>query len=190
MPDMFAGDTAPGTTAITDNSASILEQFKLRAVETAKSFMIDMWLARITPDKIMPILHRVLEKAKDEYGDSIKHGDGIYAVGYCVGGRFVILLAKETEAEKSGDEESTKPKQGPYIKAGAVAHAASVNPDDFKGVKAPLSFVCVENDPLFADEVRTAGEDTLSNAQVEHEVQVYPGVPHGKTFVPRAMCVR
>jgi hypothetical protein len=28
--------------------------------------------------------------------------------------------------------------------------------------------------------VRIGGEDSLSDANVEHEVQVYPGVPHGK----------
>ena len=178
MPDMFAGDTTTGT-AITDDSTSLLEQVKLRAVEMAKSFVIDMWLARVTPDKVMPILLKVIEAAKDQYAESIKHGDGIYAVGYCVGGRFVMLLAQETE-KASADEESGSVKSGPHIRAGAVAHAASVIPDDFKNIKAPLSFVCVEDDPLFPDTVRSAGEDTMADANLEHEVQVYPRVPHGK----------
>lgn len=145
----------------------------------AKSFVIDMWLARVTPDKVMPILLKVIEAAKDQYAESIKHGDGIYAVGYCVGGRFVMLLAQETE-KASADEESGSVKSGPHIRAGAVAHAASVIPDDFKNIKAPLSFVCVEDDPLFPDTVRSAGEDTMADANLEHEVQVYPRVPHGK----------
>lgn len=179
MPDMFGSDTAPGT-AIAEDSTSLLEQFKLRAAETAKAFMIDMWLARVTEDKVMPILRKVIEAARDQYADAIKQGEGIYAVGYCVGGRFVILLAKETDGP-AGDEESGSNKIPPYIKAGALAHAASVNPDDFKNVKVPLSLVCVENDPLFPDEVRISGEDTLSVANVEHEVQVYPNVPHGKS---------
>lgn len=180
MPDMFGGDTAAGATAIADDSTSLLEQIKLRAAEAAKSFVIDMWLARITPDKVMPVLHRVIEKAREEYAEAIRHGDGIYAVGYCVGARFVMLLAQENE-KTAGDEESAKAKEGPYIKAGALAHAASVIPDDFKGIKAPLSFVCVENDPLFPDEVRSAGEDAMADRNLEHEVQVYPGVPHGKS---------
>lgn len=178
MPDMFAGDTTSGA-AITDDSTSILEQVKLKAVEMAKSFVIDMWLARITPDKVMPILHKVIEAAKDQYADSVKHGDGIYAVGYCVGGRFVMLLAKGTE-KASADEESGNVKSGPHIRAGVVAHAASVIPEDFEDIKAPLSFVCVEDDPLFPDTVRSTGEDKMSDAQLEHEVQVYPRVPHGK----------
>ena len=182
MPDMFGGDTAPAAT-ITDDSTSVLEQVKLKAVEMAKSFVIDMWLARATPDKVLPILHKVIEAAKDQYADAVKAGDGIYAVGYCVGGRFVMLLAQETEVEKAtNDEESAKGKQGPFIKAGALAHAASVVPDDFYNIKAPLSFVCVENDPLFPDEVRSAGEDVMSDANLEHEVQVYPAVPHGEPY--------
>ncbi|KAF4464447.1 hypothetical protein FALBO_8711 [Fusarium albosuccineum] len=182
MPDLFAGDTAPGATTIADDSTSILEQFKLKAVEVTKSFLIDMWLARVTEDRVMPILHKVIDAAREQYADSIKQGDGIYAAGYCVGARFVLLLAKKTKAAE-GDEESGGVKSGPFIKAGALAHAASVVPDDFKDISAPLSFVCVENDPLFPDEVRIAGEDSMSDANLEHEVQVYPGVPHGFAVV-------
>ena len=178
MPDLFAGDTAPASTAITDDSSSLLEQVKLKAAEVTKSFMIDMWLARITADKVMPILHRVIDAAREQYADAVKQGGGIYAVGYCVGGRFVLMLAKETQEQQQGeDEESGMVQKGPYIKAGAVAHAASVIPDDFKNLKAPLSLVCVEDDPLFPNAVRSAGEDAMSDANLEHEVQVYPGVP-------------
>ncbi|KAM6528562.1 hypothetical protein FALCPG4_009534 [Fusarium falciforme] len=182
MPDLFAGDTAPGATAVTDDSTSILEQFKLKAVEVTKSFLIDMWLARVTEDRVMPILHKVIDAAREQYADSIQRGDGIYAAGYCVGARFVLLLAKKTKVVE-GDAESGGLKSGPFIKAGALAHAASVTPDDFKDISAPLSLVCVENDPLFTDEVRIAGEDTMSDANLEHEVQVYPGVPHGKSML-------
>lgn len=181
MPDLFAGDSAPNSATITDDSSSIIEQVKLQAAGVVKSFFIDMWLARITPDKVMPILHKVIDAAHDQYADVIKNGEGIYAVGYCVGGRFVLLLAQETQDE-GGDEETGALKKGPYIKAGALAHGASVTPGDFNNVKAPLSLVCVENDNLFPDEVRTAGEDAMSKANLEHEVQVYPGVPHGKLF--------
>ncbi|KEY68954.1 hypothetical protein S7711_04619 [Stachybotrys chartarum IBT 7711] len=181
MPDMFGGDTAPGP-AITDDSTSLLERVKIKAVEVTKSFFIDMWLARITPDKVMPVLHRVLDAANDQFADVVASGGGVYAVGYCVGGRFVLLLGKETQ-ETAGDEETPAVKKGPFIKAGAVAHAASVVPDDFKDVNVPLTLVCVEDDPLFPDEVRSAGEDAMSNANLEHQVSVYPGVPHGFAVV-------
>lgn len=179
MPDILGGDTSPISTAITDDSSSVLEQVKLKAVEVTKSFMIDMWLARITPDKVMPILHKVIEAAHEQYAEVVKHGDGIYAVGYCVGGRFVLLLAQESEGADFQQAEQAAAKKGPYIRAGAIAHGASIAPSDFSNLKAPLSLVCIEDDPLFPDEVRKAGEDALTKADLEHEVQIYPGAPHG-----------
>lgn len=178
MPDLFNGDTAPATTAIDDDSTSLLEQIKLKTLEVSKAFLIDMWMARISADRIMSILHQVIDAAHEQYPDAVTQGGGIYAVGYCVGARYVLLLAKG----QGGDDESAAASlKGPYIKAGALAHAASVVPDDFKDLKAPLSMVCIENDPLFPDAVRSAGEDALSKANLEHEVQVYPGVPHGES---------
>lgn len=177
MPDLFGGDIAPANTAIVDDSSSLLEQLKIKTVELSKSFLIDMFLAKTTSDKVMPILHKIIDAANEQYPDAVKQGGGIYAVGYCIGGRFVLLLAKE----RAGDEQSAGAlTKGPYIKAGALAHAASVVPDDFNNLKAPLSLVCVEDDPLFPDVVRSAGEDAMSKANLEHEVQVYPGVPHGE----------
>ncbi|KAG5953775.1 hypothetical protein E4U57_005073 [Claviceps arundinis] len=173
MPDFLSGDTSFASTAIAEGSTSILEQVKLKAAEVTKSFMIDMWLARVTPDKVMPILHKVLEAAQEQFAEVIKAGDGIYCVGYCVGARFVLLLAQESDSDGE--------KKGPYIRAGALAHAASVTPDDFKNLKAPLTLVCVEDDPLFPEAVRVAGEDMMED--LEHEVQVYPGVPHGFAVV-------
>ncbi|KAL2255651.1 hypothetical protein VTK26DRAFT_2943 [Humicola hyalothermophila] len=210
MPDLFGGDPAPnGSRAIAAEFASasssfsatsFLDTFKIKAVETAKSFLIDMWLARHTEEKVLPILHRVLDACRDEFADAVSHGGGVYAVGYCFGARYVLLLAAEkpTATGRSGqssnsgggggggggDEEANRPKTaGPYIKAGALAHATLVSKNDFIGLKAPVSVVCVENDPMFPDEVRMAGEDYMSNNAVEHEVQVYPGVPHGFAVV-------
>jgi len=39
--------------------------------------------------------------------------------------------------------------------------------------------ICVENDQLFPDHVRTEGQKILEENSVEHEIHVYPGVPHG-----------
>lgn len=199
MPDLFEGDVAPNSATIDEDEVSrggsFLDNFKIKAVEGVKSFMIDMWLARHTEEKVVPILHRVIDGAKDEFADAVSNGGGIFAVGYCFGGRYVLLLAAERKAQagagvfgaaqKPADEEAGAQTSGPYIKAGALAHATLVSREDFEGLKAPLSFVCVENDPLFPDDVRTAGEDHMSKVNVEHEVQVYPGVPHGKSSVSR-----
>ncbi|KAK4452431.1 protein AIM2 [Podospora aff. communis PSN243] len=200
MPDLFNGDAAPNASTLADEPTtpgSFLDTFKIKAAETAKSFLIDMWLARHTEEKVMPILTKVIEACKDEFADAVSHGGGIYAVGYCFGGRYVLLLAgarptvtgrgfpwsaMSTPApdEEAGKKAST---EGPFIKAGAIAHATLVSRADFEGLKAPVSLVSVENDPLFPDEVRTAGEDYMRENGVEHEVQVYPGVPHGFAVV-------
>lgn len=207
MPDLFEGDPAPNGSHTTvpehsgpaeSGSPSFLDTFKLKAVETAKSFLIDMWLARHAEEKVWPILEKVIHAAEGEFADAVGNGGGIYAVGYCFGARYVLLLAGErdaaaentgwTGARKPADEEQAEPtkpeKKGPYIKAGALAHATLVSPDDFQGLRVPVSLVCVENDPMFPDEVRTAGEDVMSKNNLEHEVQVYPGVPHGKSRIP------
>lgn len=190
MPDLFEGDVAPNSATVDEEQAtrggSFLDSFKIKAVEGVKSFMIDMWLARHTEEKVLPILHKVIDGAKDEFADAVGNGGGIYAAGYCFGGRYVLLLGSESKAQAGGaqkpaDEEAGPQASGPYIKAGALAHATLVSRDDFEGLKTPVSLVCVENDPLFPDDVRTAGEDYMSKANVEHEVQVYPGVPHGKS---------
>ena len=168
-----------------EKDPSIIEQIKLRAAETAKSFLIDMWLARQTPEKVLPILHKVIEAAKDEFADAVANGGGIYSVGYCFGGRMTLLLAGEKAESTTGwaqqpkDEEAGVVKRGPYIKAGAIAHATLVSKEDFEGTKSPLAFICVENDQLFAEDVKEHGEKHLKEANVESEFKVYSGVPHG-----------
>ncbi|OTB09131.1 hypothetical protein M426DRAFT_133012 [Hypoxylon sp. CI-4A] len=194
MPDLFEGNPAPNSSPIPEaetQGTSFLDKFKLKAAEIAKSFVIDEWLARHTEEKVLPILEKVIEACKGEFTDAVGNGGGIYAVGYCFGGRYVLLLASErgrvqtgwSGAQKPADEEAgdgaNSAKKGPYIKAGALAHGTLVSPDDFQGLEVPVSLVCVESDPMFPDDVREAGEKIMSETNVEHEVQVYPGVPHG-----------
>ncbi|EXJ89570.1 hypothetical protein A1O3_02637 [Capronia epimyces CBS 606.96] len=185
MPDQFRGDAAPNSKAIpAEEHPSILEQVKLRAAETAKSFLVDMWLARQTPEKVIPILLKVIEAVKDEYADAIAHGEGIYSVGYCFGGKYVIMLAGEhpdtvVAGQPQGDEEVGMVKKGPLIKAGAVAHATLVTREDFKAVQAPLALACVENDPLFPEEILQEGRKQFAASNIKHDIQVYSGVPHG-----------
>ncbi|KIX06087.1 uncharacterized protein Z518_04061 [Rhinocladiella mackenziei CBS 650.93] len=186
MPDQFNGDPAPNSkvTPSQDEGSGILEQFKLRAAETAKSFLVDMWLARQTPEKVMPVLLKVIETAKDEYADAVAHGGGIYSVGYCFGGKYVVMLAREhpdgaSPAQAPKDEETGMVKKDPLIKAGAVAHATLVTREDLKAVKAPLTLVCVEHDPLFPDEILEDGRKQFAASNIEHEIKTYSNVPHG-----------
>lgn len=155
MPDQFGGDPAPNTRTMPDDPSEqreigILERVKLTVADTAKSFLVDMWLARQTPEKVLPILLKVIETAKDEYADAVEHGGGIYSVGYCFGGKYTILLAGEKagsdlvgQAAVAKDEEQGSAKKGPLIKAGVAAHATLVTREDLKDVKVPLSLVVV-----------------------------------------------
>lgn len=150
MPDQFSGDPAPNSKTMTeDTGSSWLEFIKLRTAETAKSFLLDMWLARHTTEKVMPIINKVLDTAKDEYADAVANGGGVYAAGYCFGAKYVIILAgedpnKSIRVQPTNDEEQGAiPTKGPFIKAGAIAHATLVTRDDLADVKAPLSMACV-----------------------------------------------
>ena len=100
--------------------------------------MLDMWLARQTQEKVIPILQKVLEGAKEEFADAVANGGGVYAVGYCFGGKYVLLLGAElpdtvAKGQALKDEEQGMSKSDPQIKAGAIAHgmihAMIWNPD-------------------------------------------------------------
>ncbi|KAI9681121.1 MAG: hypothetical protein M1817_002403 [Caeruleum heppii] len=186
MPDLFAGDPAPNGTNMDpkEDNPTIIEQVKLRAAETAKSFLLDMWLARNTSEKVMPILHKVIEGVKDEFADAVANGQGLYAVGYCFGGKYVLLLAGEhpdtvMKGQAVKDEEEGMAVAGPLIKAGAMAHGTLVELEDITSLKAPVSMACVEHDQLFPDAVRKEGIKHLEEKKIEHEVKVYSDVPHG-----------
>ncbi|KAL9122365.1 MAG: hypothetical protein Q9187_001082 [Circinaria calcarea] len=188
MPDQFGGDPAPNSgnpNAVQEAHPSVIEQVKLVATETVQSFMLDMWLARQTPEKVMPILQKVVEGAKEEFADAVANGGGIYAVGYCFGGKYVLLLGSElpdavAKGQAQKDEEQGVVKAKPLIRAGALAHATMVTKHDIEAVKSPISMACVENDPLFPDDIREAAQKNLEEKQIKHEIKVYPGVPHGQ----------
>ena len=193
MPDQFQSDAAPNTAAVSptvaDNTQSadnpsILERVKLGAAETAKSFMIDMWLARQTPEKVLPILHKVLEGAKETFADAVANGGGVYGVGYCVGGKYLLnLLGAQQAQQGQGDEEQASVARDPELKAGAIAHGAMVTKEDLEAVKRPLALVCVAEDNLFPDEVREQGKAALELNAIDHDLRVFEGVPHGFAVV-------
>lgn len=185
LPDQFNNDPLPGSATYSEEKdPSFIERIKMGAVDAVKSFTIDMWLARQTPEKVLPILQKVMDAAKDEFADAVANGGGIYSVGYCFGGRMTLLLAGEKPdtvmwGQQVKDEEAGVVKKGPYIKAGAIAHATLVSKEDFEGTKSPLAFICVESDQLFSEDVREHGEKYLRESNIECEFKTYGGVPHG-----------
>lgn len=190
--ERFAGDPAPNSTTdpnTDEQNPSMIEKVKMGFATTAKSFMVDMWLARQTPEKVLPLLRKVVEGAKEEFADAVANGGGVYAVGYCFGGKYVCLLAAELPDSAAhgqappNDEEAGMAKAEPLIKAGALAHGTLITSEDLQVIKSPISMACVENDQLFPDDVRNAGQSHLEENKVKHEVKVYSGVPHGFAVV-------
>ena len=200
MPDQFSGDAAPNAASTVtpvaaeddentpqspSSSVSILEKIKLGAMDTVKSFMIDMWLARHTPEKVMPVIQKALEGAREEFADAVANGGGVYGVGYCFGAKYIMLLAGgqtgTLENEKSGasDEEQAVEPVKAQLKAGAIAHGTLITKEDIEGIKAPIAMACCENDQLFPDTVREQGRATLELNNIEHDIKVFSGVPHG-----------
>ena len=194
MPDQFGGDAAPST--VTDpnveapKSPSIIERVKLGFAETAKSFVIDMWLARHTAETVLPIVHTVLEQAKDEFADAVANGGGVYAAGYCFGAKYVLILAGERgdgamwgQGKEDEEDAPGTVKTGPVIKAGAIAHGTLIEKRDLTNLKAPVSLVCVENDQLFPQDILETGRAHLEANNIEHEITTYPQLPHGFAVV-------
>jgi dienelactone hydrolase len=192
MPDQFNNDPAPNAVfSAGDNNTSFLESLKLRAAEVAKSFRLDMWLARHTPSSVLPRLSKVLSAVKDEFADAVQAGGGVYCVGVSVGGRHALLLAselgadvlegqKEVSEEAAGKVEEGMIRRGPAVKAAVILHGATIEREDFTGVKSPIALLTVDEDALFSDEVREAGVKSLKEKGVEVQEWTYPGVPHGK----------
>ena len=188
--DRFSGDPAPNSstqkTIAAEENPSVIEQVKLGIASAAKSFTIDMWLARHTPEKVLPILDKVITAIQEEFADAVAHGGGIYAIGYCFGAKYVLLLGSADEIsaatgqmETEGESQAETLKHEPKIKAGAIAHGTHVTVANMENCRVPVCVVAVEDDSLFPDEVRDAGVKKMLDRGNEHELKVYPGVPHG-----------
>ncbi|KAJ8610533.1 hypothetical protein MRB53_038525 [Persea americana] len=194
MPDQFGGDPASSAANIatqqpqspTGEEPSMIERIKMGIAETAKSFSIDMWLAKHTPERVLPILRKVIAGAQEAYADAVANGGGIYGVGYCFGAKYILLLCgslPDTVAKGQKPAEATAEAGevhiGPSLKAGAIAHGTLITKEDIESVKSPVAMVCVENDALFPDHVRKQGKASLELNAVDHDVTVFKDVPHG-----------
>lgn len=191
MPDQFGGDPAPKTTTTPADAAAagvtLIERIKLGMGEAAKSFMIDMWLARHTPSSVLPRVQKAVEGAREAYADAVANGGGIYGAGYCFGAKYVLLLCGSRTEEEAGrkaeDVEDATALKEPELKCGAIAHGTMVTREDIETVRVPVAMACVKDDSLFPDDVREQGKASLELNKVEHDVKVFEGVPHGFAVV-------
>jgi len=197
MPDQFAGDAmsttkteVSGSQSSDEQTPSIIERLKMGIAETAKSFTVDMWLARQSPQKVLSLLYKAIDGAQEAYGDAVANGGGIYGVGYCFGAKYVMLLLGDNPdgvaqgqrpAGSMGEEGESKGE--PKLKAGAIAHGTLITREDMDAVRHPVMMICIPDDPLFPNDVRKAGMDSLaknlSHMENSYREVVYEGVPHG-----------
>lgn len=208
MPDQFNGDPAPNAantatspsaeTRMVGNEAgaqpqahepSIIERIKLGTAEVAKSFLIDMWLARHTAHKVMPILQSVLAGVREQFADAVANGGGIYGVGYCFGAKYVLLLCGEladsvVAGQKAPEDEQERGEvvHGPALKAGAVAHGTLVTREDLEAVRRPVVMVCCRDDPVFPEAIVVKGRESFEKNGVENKIQFFDA-PHGFAVV-------
>jgi len=199
MPDQFGGDDAPkaaNTVAPlspvegSGEGMSIIERIKVGVAEAAKSWSIDMWLAKHTPERVLPILQKALEGAREAYGDALANGGGIYGAGYCFGAKYILLLSGRLpdtvawgQKAVGTDEEAGVVIKGPELRAGVIAHGTMVTKEDVGCVRIPMLMICVKNDPLFPDDVREQGKTAWELSGIEHDVKVFSDVPHGFAVV-------
>lgn len=196
MPDQFAGDalktskTEVSGSGSDEPAPSIIERLKMGIAETAKSFTLDMWLARQSPPKVLSMLYKAIDGAKEAYGDAVANGGGIYGVGYCFGAKYVMLLLGENpvgvaQGQKPAGSMGEEGESGgePKLKAGAIAHGTLITREDMDAVRNPLMLICIPDDPLFPNDVRKTGMDSLaknlSHKENSYREVVYEGVPHG-----------
>ena len=135
---------------------------------------------------MLPLLHKVVESAKEEYADAVANGGGIYGVGYCFGAKYILMLSSELPDTVAWGQEAPKDveqgtvKKEPVLRAGAIAHPTMTTKEDLEAVKSPVYIAAVKDDPMFSeDDALTPGRRTMEANKVEHEIQVFAGVPHG-----------
>ena len=164
---------------------------KLGVASVAKSFTIDMWLARHTPAKVLPILRSVVSSSQEEFADAVANGGGMYGVGYCFGAKYILLLSAagggeqdpDTQSSQSQAEEGHARSPKPVLKCAAIAHGTDITTSDLSSVRVPLCIVAVKEDPLFPDHIRKQGHEALKENGVKVDLEVYEGVPHGFAVV-------
>ncbi|KAI0328444.1 alpha/beta-hydrolase [Cubamyces sp. BRFM 1775] len=122
-----------------------------------EGFDVRAWVApkRVRAAELLPPW---IEAVRAQYGSDKKY----VCVGYCFGAPYVMDHIKTD-----------------WIKAGAFAHPAFLNEDDFRGVKQPLLLSCAEVDHTFPLEARRRAEDILVEQKASYYIQVFSSVKHG-----------
>ncbi|KAI9668457.1 MAG: hypothetical protein M1831_001211 [Alyxoria varia] len=177
MPDQFAGDPAPNTgppaetTPDTVTSPTILERVKLGAAETAKSFRIDMWLARHTPERILPRVRSALEGAREQFADAVANGGGVYGVGYCFGAKYAMLLcSRDPETVAMG----RVPNDLGGDSTGGGMHGEAAEGESGQTGKSAVDEDAQEDKDIEAEAAVSTQQPPLKAASIAHATSITP----------------
>jgi dienelactone hydrolase len=107
-------------------------------------------------EEMDPVVIAAIQTLKNDY--SINR---IAAVGYCIGGKYVI------RHYKSG------------IDVGYVAHPSKVTHEEFASIGGPLSIAAPEFDSQYTAKLRHESEDILAKTGHPWQINLFSGVVHG-----------
>jgi len=168
MPDQFQKDeyTVKGTTddasellddSNTERHTSLLENVKGVVASGVSALILDLWLARHSEQKTMPIVRNIVQAAKEHFTPQ-----KTYAIGFGFGGNVLLILAGSTE-----------------FRAVAVAHPVMVSKTTVENIKTPVYLAVVDNDSYHTQQEVEYEQKILAEHNVEHEIESFGNAPHG-----------
>uniref|UniRef100_A0A060T8W7 ARAD1C32978p n=1 Tax=Blastobotrys adeninivorans TaxID=409370 RepID=A0A060T8W7_BLAAD len=179
VPDLFDKDPIPidreqAVNQVSEpaDSSSLLASFKVKAANTVKGFLDEMWLAKHTYERTAPQLSATIAEIVEVFKPEM-----VAVIGYSFGGRYVLNLLEGHESNAwSADED--------LVAVGATIHPSLVKASDFAKVTKPLLMVSAANDPLLPDNVIRQGVGQLQENNVEFDTitkanEEGEDLPHG-----------
>jgi dienelactone hydrolase len=142
---------------------SVLE----KGTKTAKvGATLGPWLLKHREAVSKPIIEGFIQTIRHTPGT-----DKVGVIGFCWGGRYVILAAHETEP-------------GKMVDAAYACHPSLITiPGDFEPVKQPLSLALGTKDSLLGEKEIGQIKDVMEKkSDVPHEIRLYEDQVHGFTL--------
>lgn len=115
------------------------------------------WLAEHTLEKVEPIVHKLLEWAKDKYKPEF-----IASTGYCYGARYSLRLLNQSK-----------------IDVAALNHPSFIQVEEVEQAKGPVIINAAAIDDIYTPEQRKQTEDILFKNKARYFTTLRGGASHG-----------
>ncbi|KAJ4194431.1 hypothetical protein NW759_016526 [Fusarium solani] len=132
-------------------------------LERARNFDVPQWLQRHPQQQIEELLQGLIDKLRSDHPDQ-----PLFAVGYCLGGKYAIRLAKWA------------------VNAAAIFHPSYLTAEDAEGIHVPLYAGLADKDSTIPDPEAFEWDlrGWLEKAKVDYTLKSYPDVDHGYASRP------